>query len=264
MLKPAELIDIEGATGLTLHARRLYNQLIYHAFGPDMGEEGKEWVIPLSELRGLHNSNEHIEQSIISLMRTIVTVRMPDGVTRRVQLLGGNDMGVADRSHGALTYSFDKRLAPLLRESSVFGKLELAVLHAFSTKYALGLYEALARRVRLSGKFYEDFTVAELRELLGVPHDKLDTFSNLKLRAITPAVEEVNALASFGCKIEAKRTGRKVTGVRIYWWRKDVAGLREAYTELQRPKVGRRARLSGDIDDVVEPRLLFDNSEQEL
>lgn len=257
MLKPAELIDIEGATGLTLHARRLYNQLIYHAFGPDMGEEGKEWVIPLTELRGSHNSNEHIEQSILSLMRTIVTVRMPDGVTRRVQLLGGNDMADDDRRHGTLTYSFDKRLVPLLRESSVFGKLEVAVLHAFSTKYALALYEALARRVRLSGKFYEDFSIEELRELLGVPADKLDIFSNLKLRAITPAVDEVNALASFGCRIEPKRTGRKVTGVRLYWWRKDVAGLREAYAELQRPKVGRRARLTGDIEDVVETPSLF-------
>ena len=41
MLKPAELIDIDGATGLTLHARRLYNQLIAKAFGPDMGKEGQ-------------------------------------------------------------------------------------------------------------------------------------------------------------------------------------------------------------------------------
>lgn len=263
MLKPAELIDIEGATGLTLHARRLYNQLIYHAFGPDMGEEGKEWVIPLSELRGSHNSNEHIEQSILSLMRTVVTVRMPDGVTRRVQLLGGNDMGDDDRRHGTLTYSFDKRLVPLLRESSVFGKLEIAVLHAFATKYALALYEALARRVRLSGRHHEDFSIPELREILGVPPDKLLTFSNLKLRAITPAVEEVNALASFGCRIEPQRVGRKVTGVRLYWWRKDIAGLREAYAELQRPRVGRRARLSGEVEDVIDTRSLFGGEDDE-
>lgn len=253
MLKPAELIDIDGAVGLTLHARRLYNQLIAHAFGPDMGKEGHEWTIPLSELRGSHKSNEHVAESIVALMKTIVTVRLADGRTRRVQLLGGNDMGDADRKYGTLTYSFDPKLVPLLRESSVFGKLELEVIHAFTTKYGLALYEALSRRVRLNGKFYEDFTLEGFRELLGVPEGKLKTFSNLKLRAITPAVEEINAMASFGCQVEPRKSGRKVTGVRVYWHLKDINGLKAAYQELQRPKLGRRARLNGDVEDVIEP-----------
>ena len=85
MLKPMELIDIDGATGLTLHARRLYNQLIAHAFGPELGQEGREWIIDLADLRGTHNSNEHIAESIVSLMKTVVTVRLADGRTRRVQ-----------------------------------------------------------------------------------------------------------------------------------------------------------------------------------
>lgn len=251
MLKPAELIDIDGATGLTLHARRLYNQLIAHAFGPDMGKEGQEWSIPLCALRGSHKSNQHVADSIVALMKTIVTVRLADGRTRRVQLLGGNDMGEADRKHGTLTYSFDPKLVPLLRESSVFGKLELAVIHAFTTKYGLALYEALSRRVRLNSRFFEDFELDAFRELLGVPAGKLSTFSNLKLRAIAPAVEEINAIAAFGCQIEPIKVGRKVTGVRIYWHQKDVDGLKEAYQELQRPKVGRKARLRGTADVIV-------------
>lgn len=258
MLKPAELIDIDGATGLTLAARRLYNQLIAHAFGPDMGKEGQEWTIRISDLRGTHKGNERLEDSIIALMKTIVTVRLPTGATRRVALLGGNDMGDPDRAHGVLTYSFDKRLVPLLRESSVFGKLELAVMHAFTTKYGLALYEALARRVRLKSKFFEDFELSAFRELLGVPANKLTTFSNLKLRAITPAVEEINGIASFGCKVEPLKTGRKVTHIRVFWWRKDIDGLRKAYAELQRPKVGRKARMSSEIDQIVDIPSLLD------
>ncbi|WP_299211985.1 replication initiation protein [uncultured Tateyamaria sp.] len=252
MLKPAELIDIDGATGLTLHARRLYNQLIAHAFGPDMGKEGQEWAIPLVELRGAHKSNQHVAESIVSLMKTIATVRLADGRTRRVQLLGGNDMGEADRKYGTLTYSFDPKLVPLLRESSVFGKLELAVIHAFTTKYGLALYEALSRRVRLNGRFYEDFDLTAFRELLGVPDGKLATFSNLKLRAITPAVEEINAIASFGCQVQPVKAGRKVIGVRVYWHQKDVDALKAAYQELQRHKTGRRARLHEDAETVIE------------
>jgi len=258
MLKPAELIDIDGAAELSLAARRLYNQLIGHAFGPDMGKEGQEWTIRVSDLRGTHKGNERLEDSILALMKTIVTVRLPNGATRRVALLGGNDMGDPDRTHGTLTYSFDKRLVPLLRESSVFGKLELAVMHAFTTKYGLALYEALARRVRLKSKFFEDFHLEAFRELLGVPSNKLATFSNLKLRAITPAVDEINAISSFGCQIEPLKTSRKVTHVRVYWWRKNVDGLKEAYAELQRPKVGRKARISGEIEEIIDLPSLFD------
>ena len=253
MLKPAELIDIDGAARLSLHDRRLYNQLIAHAFGPDMGIEGQGWTIQLSELRGSHKSNEHVAQSILALMKTVVTVRLADGRTRRVQLLGGNDMGDADRQHGTLTYSFDPKLVPLLRESSVFGKLELAVIHAFSTKYALALYEALARRVRLNSRFHEDFTLEAFREVLGVPEGRLGTFSNLKLRAITPAVEEINAMASFNCQVEPRRTGRKVTHVRVWWHLKDVDGLKAAYAVLQQSRSARRlARADALIEEPGE------------
>lgn len=252
MLKPAELIDIDGATGLTLAARRMYNQLIAHAFGPDMGKEGQEWSIPLSELRGSHKGNERIEESILSLMKTIITVRLPDGGTRRAALLGGNDMGDVSRPHGALTYSFDRRLVPLLRDSSVFGKLELEVLHAFSTKYALALYEAVARRVRLRHKFTEILELAVFREILGVPPGKLEPFGNLKVCAIVPAVAEVNALTAYGCVVTPKKTGRKVTHVTLGWWLKDVDGLKDAYAELQRPRVGRRARINGTAEMPAE------------
>ena len=96
------------------------------------------------------------------------------------------------------------------------------------------------------------------RELLGVPPDKLATFSNLKLRAITPAVDEINAISSFACQIEPLKTGRKVTHVRVYWFRKDIEGLKEAYAELQRPKVGRKAWMTGEIEEIVGIPSLFE------
>lgn len=250
MIKPAELIDIDGASGLSLSARRLYNLLIAHAFGPDMGKEGHEWSIELSAIRGTHDSNDRLEDSIVALMKTIVTVRLSNGMTRRVALLGGNDMGNPDRQRGVLTYSFDERLVPLLRESSVFGKLELEVMRAFSTKYALALYEALARRVRLSSIFYESFSLDEFRELLGVPEGKLSTYSNLKLKAIGPAVSEVNALAAFGCDVTPVKTGRSVTGIRLSWWRKSVDELKQSYAEVKRTRVGRKARISNNVERV--------------
>jgi hypothetical protein len=49
----------------------------------------------------------------------------PHGKTRRVQFLGGNDLDDPDRSAGVLTYSFDRRLIEILRDSTIWGKIAL-------------------------------------------------------------------------------------------------------------------------------------------
>ena len=41
-----------------------------------------------------------------------------------------------------------------------------------------------------------------------------------------------------------------VTGFKVAWHRKDIPGLKEAYSELHRSKVGRIARLSGKVETV--------------
>jgi len=252
LIKPAELIDIVGTSSLTLSARRLYNALLANAFGGEMGIEGQEWVVSLQELRGTHRSNERIEDSILALMKTIVAVRLKDGRTRRVALLGGNDMGEPDRPHGTLTYSFDKKLVPLLRDSTVFGKLELSVMKAFSTKYALALYEAISRRVRLEHMWHEVFSINDFRGLLGVSEGKLNTFGNLNQYAIKPAVIEINALASFTTIITPIKKSRKVVAVKVSWFWKDKVNLKKAFAEVRRPRVGRKARISEQVEEIIE------------
>lgn len=251
MIKPAELIDIVGVGHLSLSARKLYNALVEHAFSPEMGEPGHAWTISLAEIRRKHMSNDRIEDDIVALMRTVVVVKLPNGATRRVQLLGGNDMGTAERPRGHLTYSFDPKLVTLLQNSTIFGKLEKAVILAFSSKYALSLYEAVARRVRLQHRFSEDFTIAEFRDLLGVPYGKLSTFGNLNKYAIKPAVAEVNAMAAFGIKVLLKKDRNKVVGVSLGWWQKDEEDLKAAYAEVQRPRVGRKARIEGNVEEIA-------------
>ena len=259
IIKPAELIDISGVSHLSLSARRLYNKLVAYAFGPEMGVLGHEWTIPIAELRGTHRGNDRLADSIIALMQTVVTVRLANGQTRRVQLLGGNDMYDEARSRGLLTYSFDLRLVELLRNSTVFGKLEIAVMMAFSTKYALALYEAIARRARLRHKFSEEMSIEEFRELLGVPLGKLTTFGNLNQYAIKPAISEINALATFGVIVHPMKSGRRVTRVKIAWWMKSYDELRQAFAEVRRHSVGRKVRIAGatiDFIDEAEPTAL--------
>lgn len=256
MVKPAELIDVKGAAKLTLADRRLFNILMHHAFGPDLGQENRRFEIALGELRETHDSNDRLVASIEALMTTVVTIQRTDGSVDRVQLLGWNNLADPARPRGTLRYAIPAELAALLRDSTVFAKLELEVLRNFSSKYAFALYEAIARRVRLTHVFSEVLDLTAFREILGVESGKLKTYGNLNQFAIKPALLEVNALAEFEVTIAPEKTGRRVTGVRLGWSVKDISGRKAAYAELQRPRVGRAARISGRTEDASLPCLL--------
>jgi len=251
MVKPAELIEFKGASRLTLADRRLFNILLRTAFGPDLATENRRFEMPIAELRETHESNDRLVQSIEALMTTVVTIGRPDGSTDRVQLLGWNNLSDPRRTKGTLKYSIPPELALLLKDSTVFAKLELEVLRAFTSKYALALYESVARRVRLKHVFMERFSLADFRELLGVEKGKLTTFGNLNQYAIKPALLEVNALSDFTVTIVPEKMGRRVTGVLIGWGLKDIEGKKAAYAELQRPRVGRLARITGTVEDLM-------------
>ena len=87
--------------------------------------------------------------------------------------------------------------------------------------------------------------------MLGVEPGRLKEFKHLNLRAIQPAVIEVNGLSDLGCGIEPVLSGRKVTGMKLYWWKKNTDELKAAYRELQAAKVGRRARLRGTVEEII-------------
>lgn len=251
MLKPAELIDVRGQSALTRYARLVYNRLLHNAFGPEIGENDRSFVIELEEIKGSHSGNDRIGDVLTSLQQTIVTVRLSDGRTRQVQLLGGIDFHDDDRTDGTLTYSFDDRLIEILKESYVFGKLELRVLSAFDSKYALALYEAVARRIRMDSAV-EEFTIDEFRELLGVPETKLPRYSDLNAYAIKPALEEVNALSDFIVTSRPRKQGRKYIGIIMAWGWKDSEAKKEAWAELRRPRVGRKHRIrQGNTDAII-------------
>ena len=135
-------------------------------------------------------------------------------------------------------------------------KAGTGVLHAFTSKYALALCEAVARRVRLKHVFTERFALDDVRELLGVSADKLTTYGNLNQYAISPALVEVNALSDFTVTVAPEKTGRRVTGVLIGWSAKDIEDRKAAYAELQRPRVGPKARITGTVEEMLPSEMI--------
>lgn len=249
IVKPGELVDLVEVTPLTLADRRIYNQLLENAW--DAIEKPVTHVIAKADLRGSHNSNDRVGESIERLMASIVKVRVTrDGedAIERVQLLGGNIEST--RRDGLLEYEIPQRLRRIIKDSTVFARLQREVMFALSSKYALTLYEMIQKRGNLKYRSSEKFSLDDLRGILGVPKGKLTSWSNLKLRAIEPAVAEVNALSDFMVELAPVKTGRKVTHVELRWWRKDAGSTAEAERELSFSKVGRKARMNGETEQV--------------
>lgn len=252
-VKPAELIQITGHQALTLNARRSITILWHNAHMQGVAE-GKDYIIEIDDLKpDNHKGYEQVEEAIEALMTSILKVRLPDGRTRRVQFLGGNDLDDPDRPAGVLSYSFDKRLVEILQDSAIWGKISLPVLMAFSSKYSVNLYEHISQWTGLSRKSYQDMTLDELRELLGVEHGKYSAFGALNKHVIKPTVMELNALAAFSVTVAPIKTGKKVTHIRIGWWQKEKEDLDAAWREVHRSKVGRKARITGTATTVTNP-----------
>jgi len=113
-------------------------------------------------------------------------------------------------------------------------------------------------------KTFHDYSLDEFRELLGVPPGRYRTFGELNKHVLKPAVAEVNALAPFGLSVLPIKEGKRVVKIRAGWWAKDSLSLRQAWDEMHRSKIGRRARIAGTSEHVAEPvasigRLLRDD-----
>lgn len=252
--KPAELIQVTGHENLTLAARRAITLLWHNAHAQGV-EENKDYTIEIDDLIGSrHKGYEIVEDSVEALMKTLVTVKHSDGSTTRVQFLGGNDMDSPDRPAGTLTYSFDKRLINILKNSTIWGRISFPVLLSLSSKYAVSLYENAAQLSGLDYKTSQVYTLEDFRTMLGVETNKYPAFGNLSQKVIKPAVQEINALAEFHISVTPIKTSRKVTHIRLGWWAKSMDEVKSAFQELQQPKVGRKARISGTTSYVLDPQ----------
>jgi hypothetical protein len=256
--KAAELIEMKPTKELSLQGGRIFNALIENAVG-QLGEN-VEHEIAVIKLRGMtHKGSERVHDSIKALMTTLIEIPTKDKnglpAIRTTQLLSDNIITVdEDDPRAILKYRLTPTLREIINNSQRWGRLKGYVVYAFSSKYALALYEAVCVRINLNMS-EQFFTVDAFRELLDVPDGKYQKFVHLRQRVIDPAILEVNGLSEFMAEIEPVREGGfvrgKLKGFNLYWRKKDNDEWDRATAELLRAKVGRRERLEGSVETVV-------------
>jgi hypothetical protein len=253
MLKPKELIELRHTGALTLQDRRVFNTLVENAWGPKLGVAGHWFEISTGDLRDDTDRNKRLQETIERLMQTIVLAVENDENgeplwEHRTPLISSNSL-VVGPNNGVFRYKFTEELSALLKDSTIFAKLDLATMRSFRSKYAFSLYEAIARRIRMKA-FMEELSLEDLRELLGVEKGKLDAYKNLNKFAIQPALVEVNSISDFAVSITPKKKGNKVVSFLMGWNVKDEAGKVAAYAERQRHSAGRGARTNDSVDVI--------------
>jgi hypothetical protein len=254
LIKPGELVDVVEMTPLTLVDQRTYNLLIAYAW--DRIDEDVEHSIPKAALRGTHESNDRLSDTIRRLMAGQVEVRIiRDGkrYLQSIHLLGAVARPEDEEEDGNVYYRFPAEWREIVQRSDIFARLHTETMFCFTSKYALALYEMVQKRGNLKHKNTEDFGLDEMRGLLRVPRDRLTEYADLRRFALIPAVNEVNAFSPYMVQLDAIRHGKKVAKLRLIWFAKDEQGLKAAYCEVQRHKAGRKARIGGLAEVIAGP-----------
>ncbi len=255
--KAGELIEIRGTGNLTLQDRRVLNLLYAHA--GDRIAEDVTHTIALADLRGSHVGNDRVKDSIKRLIKTVVEIPVSDRrgrpATRMFPLL--DDTTICDDEDDPMAevaYSFSKGVRVIIGRSEYWGRIQSQILFQFSSKYALALYELLCLRRNLTMNI-ETIEVDRFRSLLGVLDSEYDRTPDLLRRVIEPAVTEVTGLSDLKVSILPLRRGGKkrgkVTSFLIRWHTKTTREMTATMREWEKARSGRKARLSGTIDKVV-------------
>lgn len=253
-----EIVDLRFVSGgsLSLRAAKLFCMLVQEA-GVDVAEPIQH-AIPYAVLNEtFHASRDDLAEAIQELHSTTVSVQLVSrkgrAYTKSGPILSDVEREPDDLDDAEIRVEFSPAMRRVIADSNHWAAVSRRAVLAFESKYSLRLYLYLGLRVNLR-KSSEEITLPELRDVLGVPEDRFTRWQDLRRFAIERAVAEISQLAGFTVAYMPLKRGRRVVGVRLAWGHKEPADLIEAQRELDRPRVGRTARRSGQVETVAQER----------
>jgi hypothetical protein len=253
-----ELVELRFVSGntLSLRAAKLFCLLIQEA-GIAVADQVQHRV-PYSVLNEtFHRSRVELAEAVMELHSTVVSVQL---VSRqgRPYVKSGPILSDVEREPDELDgaevrFEFSPTLRRVIADSTHWASISRRAVLSFESRYSLRLYLFLALRANLR-KTSEDVSLDDLRSILGVPGLTLPRWQDVKRRALDPALAEINFLAGFHADYMPLKQGRRIVGIRLAWGLKDRAELVKALREIDRPRVGRKARRAGLVETIVQER----------
>ena len=239
----------------SLRALKLMHLMIGTA-GGRMADDATH-QIRLSEVRGIEGMAHHDQQSLKPLFAELRAATIIHDKPEKSQwTIGGLlDEATVDYRHELtgdvlISWSFGRTFRRMAQESNHWAILDRQAVFHLGSKYSVLLYQHISSLTNLKHVTSKRFSVPELRAVMGVVDGKMPRFSNFNTWAIKPAIDEINSdLTRLTLTATYHKIGRTVAEVEIAWEVKE--DLTKVKAELDRPKVGRKARRDGTAEIPV-------------
>lgn len=254
---PAEVargVYIENPPGA--EALKLMHLLIGQAGGRMADDVRHELrLADIKKIEGMRNHTRATLRKLFIELRGAVIVF--DDTEAQCEIIGGFlDQAKLDYRHEVsddllVAWWFGRAFREMAEKSCHWAILDRQTVFALSSKYSILLFQHVTSLVNLNHITSKTFTVAELRAVLGVPDGKLPAWSDMNKRAIQPAIAEINQISRLMLTATPRKVGRTVASVTISWEEKPLEQKQDTRRELDRPKVGRKARRDGAAETPV-------------
>jgi hypothetical protein len=254
IVKAGELVEARFARGASpsAPARKVLALLIQKAAG-DAWKPGPHSILK-RDLRGTHESNDRLSGVFDELQGTLLRIETvaPDGRAAALvaPVIAYRIEHLEDDDGSRVWWEFSEPARRAMQGSDYFAALNRGTLLAFGSRYAVTMYE---RGCLLAGRRDPRWRgdVPALREVLGVPAKVYRDWGNIRQKVVEPAIAEVNQIADFVASYRVETGPRnKVVAVELWFRPKDPAGRNAAAAELNRSRVGRKARRQGRVETV--------------
>jgi hypothetical protein len=208
----------------------------------------------LSDIKKIEGMDNHSRKSVVPLFAELRAATMinDDPTAMRTVIGGLLDEAVVDyrdeiSGDTLITWTFGSTFRRMAGGSNHWAILDRQAVFHLGSKYSVLLFQHITSLQNLKHVTSKRFSVAEIRAVLGVPDGKLAQFSNLNLRALKPAIAEINSdLTRLTLTATYHKIGRTVAEVEIAWAVKE--DLTKVKRELEHSKVGRKARRDGTAE----------------
>lgn len=255
------VLPAEVAQGVYIkHAPSLQSLKLMHLMIAKAGGRMADDVrheMRLSDLKQIGGMRNHTRQTVVPLFEELsAAVLTIDDAEKMTTTVGGLlDQAQIDYRHEVsgdvlISWTFRTTFKELARDSNHWAILDRQAVFHLTSKYSVLLFQHISSLTNLKHITSKRFTVSDLRMILAVPEGKFARFSNLKKDAIEASIAEINSdLTRLHLTATYHKIGRTVAEVEIAWEVKE--DLAKVQAELDRPKVGRKARQDGTAETSV-------------
>jgi len=253
-----ELVELRFVSGnsLSLRAAKLFCLLIQEA-GIAVADQVQH-RIPYGILNEtFHRSRDELAEAVMELHSTVVSVQLVSRqgrpYTKSGPILSDVEREPDSLDDAEIRFEFSPAMRRVIADSTHWATVSRRAVMAFESRYALRLYLFLSLRANLR-KTSEDIALDDLRDLLGLSGDTLSRWQDMRRFALDRAIAEINHVAGFHAAYQPLKRGRRIAGVRFAWGLKDRDELVKAQEELDRPRIGRKARRDGLVETIAQER----------